>query len=121
MADEEKYDLKRSDMMKIHMELWELNKDNGSPLAAKYGRNFLLWMIEEMGEVISIIKKKGDKEIMENKDVRKDFVEEMSDVLMYYNETLLRYNISADEISKAYIEKHNKNMKRNYKEDWKNK
>lgn len=121
MADEEKYDIKISDMMKMQMELWELNKDNWSPMEAKYGRNFLLWMIEEMGEVISIIKKKGDKEIMENKDVRKDFVEEMSDVLMYYNETLLRYNISADEISKAYIEKHNKNMKRNYKEDWKNK
>ena len=61
MADEEKYDIKISDMMKMQMELWELNKDNWSPMEAKYGRNFLLWMIEEMGEVISIIKKKGVK------------------------------------------------------------
>lgn len=78
-------------------------------------------MIEEMGEAISIIKKKGDNEIMTNEEVRKAFVEEMSDVLMYYNETLLRYGITANEISTAYVQKHNKNMKRNYKEEYKHK
>ena len=96
------------------MKLWEIHKDKWSPMEAKYGRNFLLWMIEEMGEVISIIKKKGDNAIMSNKDVRKAFVEEMSDVLMYYNDTLLRYGITPDEISSAYIEKHNRNMERNF-------
>lgn len=97
-------DIKISEMMKMQKELWEQNKDNWSPMEAKYGRNFLLWMIEEMGEVISIIKKKGDNAIMTNDEVRKAFVEEMSDVLMYYNETLLRYSITANEISTAYIE-----------------
>ena len=41
-------------------------------------------------------------------------VEEMADVLMYYNDTLLRYGITAEEISKAYIEKHERNMGRDY-------
>lgn len=112
-------DINFSDMMKMQKELWEVNKEKWSPMEAKYGRNFLLWMVEEMGEVISIIKKKGDNAIMENEEVRKAFVEEMSDVLMYYNDTLLRYGITADEISSAYINKHNKNMNRNYQEEYK--
>ncbi len=102
------------EMMKMQMELWEEHKDKWSPIEAKYGRNFLLWMVEEMGEAISIIKKKGDDAIMNDFNVRKDFLEEMSDVLMYYNDTLLRYKITPSEISSAYIEKHNKNMKRDF-------
>ena len=53
--------------------------------------------------------------------VRKAFCEEMSDVLMYFHDTLLRYGISAEEISNAYIEKHERNMGRNYTEEYKNK
>ena len=106
-------------MLDMQVELWKANKDKWSPMEAKYGRNFLLWMMEEMGEVISIIKKKGDNAIMENKEVRKAFVEEMSDVLMYYNDTLLRYGITSEEISSAYINKHNKNMKRDFHVEYK--
>lgn len=116
---ENNQDIKISDMMDMQMELWEANKHKWSPMEAKYGRNFLLWMMEEMGEVISIIKKKGDNAIMESSEVRKAFVEEMSDVLMYYNDTLLRYGITPDEISSAYIKKHNKNMERNFQEEYK--
>jgi len=108
------------DMMNMQIELWKVNKEKWSPMEAKYGRNFLLWMIEEMGEAISIIKKKGDDSIMNNIEVRNAFVEEMSDVMMYYNDTLLRYGIKPDEISSAYIKKHNKNMNRNYQEEYKN-
>lgn len=111
----EKNDINFTDMMEMQKELWELHKDSWSPMEAKYGRNFLLWMVEEMGEVIAIIKKKGDNAIMEDMEIRKEFLEELSDVLMYYNDTLLRYGITPDEISTAYIEKHNKNMKRGYK------
>lgn len=119
LDDNQYQDIKISNMMDMQMELWEANKDKWSPMEAKYGRNFLLWMMEEMGEVISIIKKKGDNAIMNNEEVRTAFVEEMSDVLMYYNDTLLRYGITPDEISSAYIKKHNKNMKRNYQEEYK--
>ena len=56
---------------------------------------------------------------MNDEVVRKNFVEEMSDVLMYYNDTLLRYGVTPNEISTAYIEKYNKNTKRNYQEEHK--
>ena len=49
------------DMMKMQMALWECNKEKWSPMEAKYGRESLLWMIEEIGEVIAIIKKKKEK------------------------------------------------------------
>lgn len=111
-------DIKISEMMAMQHELWEQNKDKWSPMEAEYGRNFLLWMVEEMGEAISIIKKKGDSAIMNDREVRNSFLEEMSDVLMYYTETLLRYRVTPDEISNAYMEKHEKNMERDYQKEY---
>lgn len=87
----------------------------------KFGRNFILWMMEEMGECIAIIKKKGDSAIMREASVREAFVEEMSDVLMYYFDTLLRYGVTPEEISNAYVAKHNKNMGRDYQREYNNK
>lgn len=114
-------DLKISDMMSMQKELFELHKETWSPMEPEYGRNFILWMMEEVGESIAIIKKKGDKAIMEDESVRKAFCEEMSDVLMYFHDTLLRYGITAEEISNAYIEKHERNMGRNYSEEYQKK
>lgn len=107
-------DLKISEMMRLQQELFELHKDKWSPIKPEYGRQFFLWMMEEMGEAIAIIKKKGDRAIMEEPIVRAAFCEEMSDVLMYYHDILLRYNITAEEISNAYQQKHDRNMKRDY-------
>jgi uncharacterized protein YktA (UPF0223 family) len=39
-------------------------------------------------------------------------VEEMADVLMYYNDVLLCYGISAEELKQSYSEKYKKNMER---------
>ena len=44
--------------------------------------------------------------------LRKDLIEEMADVLMYYNDVMLCYGITADELKQAYSEKFEKNMKR---------
>lgn len=107
-------DIKISDMMEMQTELWKKHQDTWSPMEAEYGRDFILWMIEELGETIAIIKKKGDTAIMEESSVRNAFVEEMSDVLMYYIDTLLRYGVSPEELSAAYLDKHAKNMGRNY-------
>lgn len=111
-------DLKISEMLEMQKELFEPHKDKWPPMTPEAGRNFLLFMVEEMGEAIAIIKKKGDKAIMEDESVRSAFCEEMADVLMYYNDTLLRYGITAEEISKAYLEKHAKNMGRDYQAEY---
>lgn len=107
-------DLSLSDMLSMQKELWALHQDKWSPMEPAYGRNFLLWMVEEMGEVIAIIKKKGDAAIMDSPEVRAAFLEELSDVLMYYADTLLRYGITAEELSAAYRSKHAENMARDF-------
>jgi NTP pyrophosphatase (non-canonical NTP hydrolase) len=82
------------------------------------GRNFISWMMEEIGESIAVIKKKGDAAIMDDPSVRDAFVEEMSDVLMYFTDTLLRYNVTPEELSAAYVNKHERNMGRNYQGEY---
>ena len=44
--------------------------------------------------------------------LRAALVEELSDVLMFYNDVLLCYGISADELKKSYSEKFKRNMER---------
>ncbi|MBQ9988482.1 MAG: DUF550 domain-containing protein [Clostridia bacterium] len=107
-----------SEMMDRQKILFEQNKAKWSPMEPAYGRNFLLWMFEEMGECIAIIKKKGDAEIMADPAVRAAFLEEMSDVLMYFTDTLLRYGVSAQEFSAAYRQKNDANMKRTYYQEF---
>lgn len=117
----ENKDLNISEMIKMQKELHEINKERWGEYYPEDAKNHLLYMVEEMGECISIIKKKGIDTIMQEGHVRERFVEEISDVLMYYIEVLIRLGISSEEISKAYIEKHNTNMNRNFVEDNKRK
>lgn len=103
-----------SDMREMQLELYEAHKDKWDELEPRQARNQLLWLIEELGEAISIIKKKGETAIMEDEAVRENFCTELADVLMYFNDALICYNISPQEISLAYQKKHAYNMKR----DW---
>ena len=107
-------DLTFQEMLKMQYELWEKHKDEWSPLEPKYARNHFLWMIGEMGEVLEIIKKCEEDRIMNDTDVKAAFTEELCDVLMYFNDILLRYKITAEDIAVAYSKKHSKNMKRDY-------
>ena len=43
---------------------------------------------------------------------KKNVIEELADVLMYYNDILLCYDISSEELKTAYKEKFERNMKR---------
>lgn len=99
-------------MQDIQTELREKYKDWWGEFSPEKAREQLLWLYTELGEVGDIIKKDGDGKIMNDAEVRHHFVEEMCDVMMYFNDVLLCYNISPDEFEKVYIEKHNTNMKR---------
>ena len=72
----------------------------------------LLWMIGEIGEVIDIIKKYGGETACEDEKLRACLIEELADVLMYYNDVLLCYGISTEELKQSYVSKFEKNMKR---------
>lgn len=114
-------DLSISEMQKMQLDLYEQNKEKWGEMKPNDAKSHMLYMIEEIGECISIIKKKGIASIMENQNVRSRFLEEITDVQNYYIEILNRLKITPEEYSNAYIEKHNINMKRNYEKDNKEK
>lgn len=87
-------------------------KDKWEPICPEIGQNKLLWMIGEIGEVIDIVKKHGGEKASSDRDLRRELVEELADVLMYYNDVLLCYGISAEELKNSCTEKFEKNMKR---------
>ncbi len=76
----------------------------------------ILWSIDELGEAIAIIKKKGGEEIMNNETVRSHFVEEVADTFMYLFDMMNSYGITADEFTSAYAEKFARNLGRNWSE-----
>lgn len=99
-------------MQELQKELQKRYQEKWDCLCPKNGRDKLLWMIAEAGEAADVIKKKGDLQIMSDPVVRKHFVEEICDVLMYLNDVMLCYSISPEELSRMYLEKHKKNLKR---------
>ena len=105
-------DFSINEMLEMQKELQDKYKDKWEPIGPETGKNKMLWMIGEVGEVIDIVKKNGGTKASENPELRKGLVEELADVLMYYNDVLLCYGISADELKRAYTEKFEKNMKR---------
>lgn len=78
----------------------------------EHGKNKMLWMLAELGEAIQLIKRNPACDLMEKLEVRRGFVEELADVLMYFNDILLCYDISPDEFEQVYRAKHARNMKR---------
>ena len=102
-----------NEMLEMQKKLQENYKNRWEPINPETGKNKLLWMIGEIGEVIDIIKKNRAHIVMEDREFRKDFVEEMTDVLMYYGDVMLCYGITPEE--RAYTEKFERNMTR-----WKN-
>jgi len=77
----------------------------------------ILWSIDELGEAIAIIKKKGADGIMNNESVREHFVEEVTDTFMYLFDMMESYGITADEFTCAYVKKYERNMGRSWHEN----
>ena len=112
-------DLKFSDMMRMQKALNSAHAHEWPALEPEHGKDALLYMVEEVGEVIAILKKKGHTAVMEDEAVRKAFLSEMADVLMYYHDILLRFGVTPEEISQAYADKHNYDMQRDYERQYK--
>lgn len=101
-----------NEMLQMQRTLQQQYKDRWEPINPETGKNKMLWMVGEIGEVIDIVKKNGGTKATSDDNLRKALVEELADVLMYYNDILLCYNISSEELKSAYTEKFKKNMKR---------
>ncbi len=103
-------DFGMQEMQKMQRALQDRYKDQWEPICPETGKNKMLWMIGEVGEVIDVIKKHGEEKACTEK--RESLVEELADVLMYYNDVLLCYGISVEELKSAYVKKFGTNMNR---------
>ena len=105
-------DFSMNEILEMQRALQDKYKDRWEPICPEAGKHKLLWMLGEVGEVIDIIKKNGDQRACEDAALRKDLVEELADVLMYFGDVMLCYGITAEELKEAYTQKFEKNMKR---------
>lgn len=105
-------DFSVSEMQEMQKILQDRYRDKWEPISPETGRNKLLWMIGEIGEVIDIVKKNGDATACADAVLRRKLVEELADVLMYYNDVLLCYGISVEEMKQVYTAKFEANMTR---------
>ena len=87
----------------------KLVRDKIPELIESDGRKCVTHILSEK-EYIAALETKLDEEV-EEYQVDKN-LEEMADVLMYYNDVLLCYGISAEELKQSYSEKYKKNMER---------
>ena len=94
-----------NEMLAMQTALQEKYKDIWEGVSPEVGQNKILWMIGEIGEVIDVVKENGWEEATQNLDHRKELVEELADVLMYYNDVLLCYGITAEELKKSLYRK----------------
>lgn len=100
------------EMLQMQRLLQEKYQDRWEPISVETGKNKLLWMISEVGEVIDIIKKNGAENAAEDPELRHWLVEELSDVMMFLADFMLCFDITSDELKEIYVEKHERNMNR---------
>ena len=100
------------EMLEMQRALQEKYRDRWEPIGPDAGKHKLLWMIGEISEAADIVKKHGETAALTDSGLRRHLVEEMADVLMYYNDVLLCYGIGEEELKEAYRAKFETNMKR---------
>ncbi len=100
------------EMQAMQQTLRDKYRGKWGDLTPERGRELLLWAMAECGEVADIIKKEGDRAIMEDPTTRAHFTEEVCDVLMYLTDLLLCYNISPEALTAEYEKKFRFNMNR---------
>lgn len=105
-------DFSINEMLDMQRALQERYKEKWEGISPEVGKNKLLWMIGEVGEVIDIVKKYGSEASNADNPEREHLIEELADVLMYYKDVLLCYGITAEELKDTYTNKFQKNMKR---------
>lgn len=105
-------DLTFAQMQQMQQVLQEKYLEKWGGLSPEMALSKMLWLHGELGEASDVMKKQGNAAIMGDEAVRRKFVEEMCDALMYFNDVLLCYGITPEELTQVYTEKFRTNMNR---------
>lgn len=105
-------DLSIKEMQEMQRALQEKYKEKWGGLYPEKFDTLMLYLFAEAGEAVDVVKKNGHSKVLEDDTVRDHFIEEMADVLMYFNDVLLCYGITPEEFTAIYRKKHETNMSR---------
>ncbi len=72
----------------------------------------MLWAYGELAEAADLLKKEGVDAVQAEPALRSHFMEEIGDAVMYLMDALLCFDMSAEEFSKIYREKCERNLGR---------
>ena len=100
------------EMLTMQRALQEKYKGRWESICPATGKNHMLWMIGEVSEAADVIKKHGEEKALSDPALRQHLVEELADALMHYNDVLLCYGISEEELKASYEAKFRRNMDR---------
>lgn len=99
-------------MQDIQRELHEKYDGDLSQMTLPRGVLSLLWAVAEIGEVADVVKKNGEEAVVNDAEVRADFVCELADVYMYLADVMLCFHVTPEELTKEYEQKHAYNLHR---------
>ena len=105
-------ELTMQDMQRMQKTLQQKYFEKWGGLSPEMAIQKLLWLHGELGEASDVIKKNGDDAILEDGEIRRHFIEEMCDVMMYFNDVLICYGITPEEFAEIYVKKYDTNMSR---------
>ena len=113
-------DLSVSDLLTLQ-DMQQAAHPEWGGIGPEMGDSKMLWLVSELGEVIDVMKKVSIDHLTEPGAPRSRLVEELADVAMYFHDVLNCYGISAEEFSQAYCRKAQKNLRRDYDKEHKDK
>ena len=105
-------DLSFKEMQEMQRELQETYKEKWGGLYPKKFHTMMLYLFAEAGEAVDVVKKNGTEKVLNDEIVRTHFIEEMADVLMYFNDVLLCCGVTPEEFAAVYRKKHQTNLNR---------
>ena len=76
-------DLSISQMMQMQKDLYERHKGEWYPLEPEYGKDSILFMVEEIGEVAEVLNKRAGRKASEEDDLQEQLGIELADMLHY--------------------------------------
>ena len=105
-------DLSFKEMQEMQRELQETYKEKWGGLYPEKFHTMMLYLFAEAGEAVDVVKKNGTEKVLNDEIVRTHFIEEMADVLMYFNDVLLCCGVTPEEFAAVYRKKHQTNRNR---------
>ena len=100
------------EMLARQAELQEKYREKWGGLAPAVSIEQMLWAYGELAEAADLLKKQGVNAVNAQPALRRHFMEEIGDAIMYLMDTLLCFDMTPEEFSQIYREKCAKNLGR---------